>query len=150
MLNQLVTTGDAVSVEVQDGNAQGGAGGLVGAGKGEKKTANSGTRALFKCGYVVESPRPLQKEGTHCKRKPDIPPQTNRAAAFQTLKVPLLELWLLGFVTQWAEDPMSTVPTLFFVFLFLFSDIVSLHRPGCPGTSYCLTISTGGLPFLLF
>lgn len=35
VLDQLVATGNAVSVQVQDGNAQGGAGGLIRAGEGE-------------------------------------------------------------------------------------------------------------------
>lgn len=116
VLNQLVTTGDAFSVQVQDGNAQGGAGGLMGEGR-EKKPVNSETRALFKCSY---------RAGNHYKRKLDTPQQTNRTATFQMLKVPLLEFRLLGFVTLWEDDSMSMVPTSSFCLLVCFSDTVSL------------------------
>lgn len=59
VLDQLVATGNAVSVQVQDGNAQGGAGGLIRAGEGE--TVNLGTRAVFKSSCSVETTIPTLK-----------------------------------------------------------------------------------------
>lgn len=48
MLNQLVAAGNAVPVQIQDGDAQGGAGGLAGA-EDERNTVSSETQAVFKC-----------------------------------------------------------------------------------------------------
>ena len=71
VLNQLVTTGDAVSVQVQDGDAQGGAGGLTRAGKGDKDSEfrDQSTVHIQRYGGITmpssKGRKPLQEEAGH-------------------------------------------------------------------------------------
>lgn len=62
MFNQLVATGGAVAMQIHDGDAQGGAGGLAGA-EEEKHTVSSWTKGSGMAGISLPTSQSLENTG---------------------------------------------------------------------------------------
>jgi hypothetical protein len=97
VLDQLVTTDDAVPVQIKDGNAQGGTGGLARVEEERIQGLNHSSNAAIWWKLCF----PLRKVEKHWRKEPKFHSKIEvELNEIQMFKVALPEVWLLCFVSM--------------------------------------------------